>query len=85
MATRLRVELLGLLKQGHGLAEGPAIFECPGRRVEPHRLGPLAVFHRTGAERNERARRVVARLAEDRRDVGLLSRRGCRLCWLSIR
>ena len=76
---RLGVELLCLLEQRHGLAEGSLVLERPGRRVEPERLGPLAVVDRAGVERDERTRRFVARLPEERPDVQLRVRGGAGL------
>ena len=85
---RLGVELLRLLEQGHGIVVGSAILERPRGRVEPEGLGPLAIVDRAGAEGNEGTGRVVARLGEHRRDVGLhpgAAERGRRRSLLQIR
>ena len=72
----LGVELLRLLEQGHGIGVGSAILERPRGRVEPEGLGPLAIVHRAGAQGHEGAGRVIARLGEHRRDIGLHPGRG---------
>ena len=43
----------------------PLVFQGPGRGIQAHRLGPPAIVHRRGPERDDEAGRVVARLAEE--------------------